>query len=90
MTTSTREAMLGSAIRLFRERGVGDTSFADVLAASGAPRGSVYHHFPGGKKQLVQEAIEVGRRLCRRQFRKERGRAGRDGRPLRPLLHKRA
>ena len=53
MATGTREAMLSSAIRLFRERGVGDTSFADVLAASGAP----YHHFPGGKKQLVSEAI---------------------------------
>ena len=36
MATGTREAMLGSAIRLFRERGVGDTSFADVLEASGA------------------------------------------------------
>lgn len=58
MATGTREAMLGSAIRLFRERGVGDTSFADVLEASGAPRGSVYHYFPGGKKQLVSEAIE--------------------------------
>lgn len=58
MATGTREAMLGSAIRLFRERGVGDTSFADVLEESGAPRGSVYHHFPGGKKQLVSEAIE--------------------------------
>jgi AcrR family transcriptional regulator len=58
MATGTREAMLGSAIRLFRERGVGDTSFAAVLEASGAPRGSVYHHFPGGKRQLVSEAIE--------------------------------
>jgi AcrR family transcriptional regulator len=58
MATGTRKAMLSSAIRLFRERGVGDTSFADVLEASGAPRGSVYHHFPGGKKQLVSEAIE--------------------------------
>ncbi len=58
MATGTREAMLGSAIRLFRERGVGDTSIGDVLEASGAPRGSVYHHFPGGKKQLVSEAIE--------------------------------
>jgi len=59
MASGTREAMLGSAIRLFRERGVGDTSFADVLAASGAPRGSVYHHFPGGKKQLVSESVEA-------------------------------
>ena len=59
MATGTREAMLGSAIRLFRERGVGDTSFADVLEASGAPRGSVYHYFPDGKKQLVSESVEA-------------------------------
>lgn len=64
----TREAMLGSAIRLFRERGVGGTSFADVLEASGAPRGSVYHHFPGGKKQLVGEAVEAAGEYVAAQF----------------------
>ncbi|MFC4058148.1 TetR/AcrR family transcriptional regulator [Planomonospora corallina] len=51
-----REAMIRSAIGLIRRRGVAATSFADVLADSGAPRGSVYHHFPQGKSQLVEEA----------------------------------
>ncbi|GAA0967141.1 TetR/AcrR family transcriptional regulator [Actinocorallia libanotica] len=51
-----RKAMIRSAIALIRRRGVAATSFADVLADSGAPRGSVYHHFPGGKSQLVEEA----------------------------------
>ncbi|GAA2719440.1 TetR/AcrR family transcriptional regulator [Actinocorallia aurantiaca] len=51
-----RAAMIRSAIRLIRRRGVAATSFADVLADSGAPRGSVYHHFPGGRPQLVEEA----------------------------------
>jgi len=51
-----RKAMIRSAIELIRRRGVAATSFADVLAHSGAPRGSVYHHFPGGKSQLVEEA----------------------------------
>ena len=41
---------------LMRERGVEATSFSDVLALSRAPRGSIYHHFPGGKAQLVEEA----------------------------------
>src|SRR3712207_8589123 len=43
---------------LFRssERGVQGTSFADVLEHSGAPRGSIYHHFGGGKTQLAEEA----------------------------------
>lgn len=54
-----RAAMIRSAISLIRRRGVAAVSFADVLHASGAPRGSVYHHFPGGKAQLVTEATRV-------------------------------
>lgn len=48
--------MIRSAATLFRERGVEGTAFADVLEHSAAPRGSVYHHFPGGKQQLAEEA----------------------------------
>jgi AcrR family transcriptional regulator len=54
--SSPRERMIRSAAQLFRERGVDGTSFADVLEHSGAPRGSIYHHFPGGKAQLAEEA----------------------------------
>ncbi|MFI5719124.1 TetR/AcrR family transcriptional regulator [Nocardia sp. NPDC051750] len=54
-----RAAMIRSAISLIRRRGVAAVSFADVLNASGAPRGSVYHHFPGGRAQLVTEATRV-------------------------------
>lgn len=49
--------MIESAALLFRERGITGTSFADVLEHSGAPRGSVYHHFAGGKTQLAEEAV---------------------------------
>ena len=45
---STRERMITSTALLIRERGARATSIDDVLAHSGAPRGSVYHHFPGG------------------------------------------
>jgi AcrR family transcriptional regulator len=48
--------MIESAAQLMRERGVQATSFSEVLAHSGAPRGSIYHHFPGGKAQLIEEA----------------------------------
>ena len=48
--------MIESAALLFSERGVQGTSFTDVLAHSGAPRGSVYHHFSAGKTQLVEDA----------------------------------
>ncbi|HWE33145.1 MAG TPA: TetR/AcrR family transcriptional regulator [Solirubrobacteraceae bacterium] len=55
-TTSPKDRMIESAALLIRERGVQATSFSDVLAHSGAPRGSIYHHFPGGKAQLVEAA----------------------------------
>jgi len=50
--------MVASALRLIAERGVQGTSFADVLERSGAPRGSVYHHFPGGKDELVAAGMD--------------------------------
>lgn len=49
--------MVRSAAYLFRERGYSGTAFRDVIAHSGAPRGSIYHHFPGGKVQLAEEAV---------------------------------
>jgi TetR/AcrR family transcriptional regulator, lmrAB and yxaGH operons repressor len=49
--------MVRSALRLIAERGVQGTSFADVLERSDAPRGSVYHHFPGGKDEMVTAAM---------------------------------
>lgn len=48
--------MIASAALLIREHGARATSIDDVLAHSGAPRGSVYHHFPGGREELVEEA----------------------------------
>jgi AcrR family transcriptional regulator len=56
MATDARERMIQSAALLMRERGVEATSFSDVLSHSGAPRGSIYHHFPAGKAQLIEEA----------------------------------
>ncbi|WP_243636859.1 TetR/AcrR family transcriptional regulator [Rhodococcus sp. Eu-32] len=56
---STRDDMLRSAAQLFRERGIEATSLLDVVEHAGAPRGSIYHHFPGGKPQLVEEATRT-------------------------------
>ncbi|TQL69781.1 TetR family transcriptional regulator [Nocardioides albertanoniae] len=52
----TKQRMLVSAVTLLRERGSRGVTIDAVLAHSGAPRGSVYHHFPGGREQLVDEA----------------------------------
>jgi len=56
--------MIIGAAGLLSRRGLQGTSFSEVLAATGAPRGSLYHHFPGGKDELVAEATRfVGDRL---------------------------
>src|SRR5205823_4556549 len=47
-----------SAALLLREKGLTGTSFGDVIDHSGAPRGSIYHHFPDGKAQLIEEAVQ--------------------------------
>jgi AcrR family transcriptional regulator len=53
---AARDRMIASTALLVRERGASATSIDDVLEHSGAPRGSVYHHFPGGREQLLREA----------------------------------
>jgi AcrR family transcriptional regulator len=55
---SPRERMVVSAALLIRERGAQPTAIADVLEHSGAPRGSAYHYFPGGRTQLLCEAVD--------------------------------
>jgi TetR/AcrR family transcriptional repressor of lmrAB and yxaGH operons len=51
--------MIHAAAELFRQRGYHATAFSDVIQASGAPRGSTYFHFPGGKQELAREAIAM-------------------------------
>jgi AcrR family transcriptional regulator len=49
--------MVYSAAQLVRSRGVSATGVRDVVAHANAPRGSFQHYFPGGKDQLVGEAL---------------------------------
>lgn len=51
--------MVASAALLIRERGAHATAISDVLEHSGAPRGSAYHYFPGGRTQLLGEAVDL-------------------------------
>lgn len=50
--------MLISAAEVLRERGAAGVTIDEVLARSGAPRGSVYHHFPEGRNQILAEALQ--------------------------------
>jgi AcrR family transcriptional regulator len=50
--------MLVSAAEVMRERGAAGVTIDEVLARSGAPRGSVYYHFPEGRNQILSEALQ--------------------------------
>src|SRR5438874_12738978 len=54
-----RARMVASAVDLLARRGLQATSLSEVLEQSGAPRGSVYHHFPEGKDQLIGAALDL-------------------------------
>lgn len=56
--TSTRERILDATATLLRLRGFAGTGMKHVVAEAGAPLGSVYHFFPGGKEQLAAETLE--------------------------------
>jgi AcrR family transcriptional regulator len=57
MTSETRARMVAGAADLMSRRGVNGTSMRDVVRHTGTPRGSIGHHFPRGKQQLIEDAI---------------------------------
>jgi TetR/AcrR family transcriptional regulator, lmrAB and yxaGH operons repressor len=54
-----RDRLLNGARKLLAEKGYAGMELRDVAAQGKAPRGSIYHHFPGGKRQLAVEAAEL-------------------------------
>jgi TetR/AcrR family transcriptional repressor of lmrAB and yxaGH operons len=58
-TTTARSDAIATAARLFHHQGYHGTGLAQLLAESGAPKGSFYFHFPGGKEELAIAAVEV-------------------------------
>ncbi|MFO0203346.1 MAG: TetR/AcrR family transcriptional regulator, partial [Alphaproteobacteria bacterium] len=65
--SSAREDLIEAAVELFRARGYEGVGVAELLQRSGAPRGSLYFHFPGGKEQIGAEVVaRVGAHVCER------------------------
>jgi AcrR family transcriptional regulator len=57
VSSDTRSKMVAGTINLMCQRGINATSVRDIVAHSGTPRGSITHHFPNGKPQMIEEAI---------------------------------
>ena len=81
ITSDSRNRMIQSAALLFREHGYSGTGFRDVIEHSGAPRGSIYHHFPGGKEQLAADTVEWAAAVIERRIE----RAAQNGDPIAAL-----
>src|ERR1700760_518011 len=54
-----KQTMIERTAVLLARKGLQGASFSEILEASGAPRGSLYHHFPGGKDELVLAALDL-------------------------------
>jgi len=53
----TRARLLETAADLLHRQGYASTGLNQVLDEASAPRGSLYFHFPGGKEELMAEAL---------------------------------
>ena len=71
----TREKMIAAAADLFRRQGYHATAFSEIVAESGAPRGSIYFHFPGGKEELAVAAVALGAEEIRQVIDQARARS---------------
>jgi TetR/AcrR family transcriptional repressor of lmrAB and yxaGH operons len=58
MSNSTREQIIEKTCELLELQGYHATGLNQIIRESGSPKGSLYYHFPGGKEELAQEAVE--------------------------------
>ena len=62
-TAKHKAELVRTAMRLFRKQGYAATGLQQILADSGAPKGSLYHYFPGGKEELGEAAVRLAGKL---------------------------
>jgi AcrR family transcriptional regulator len=55
--SGTRERIVAASAELFRRQGYAGTGVKQITTLAGAPFGSLYHFFPGGKEQLGEEVV---------------------------------
>jgi len=56
---TTRERLINAMITTLQHRGLHGAGLSEILSVAGAPKGVLYHHFPGGKDALAVAAIEA-------------------------------
>jgi TetR/AcrR family transcriptional repressor of lmrAB and yxaGH operons len=56
---ATRDRLITAMLDLLRQRGFHGVGLNEILSQAGAPKGVLYHHFPGGKSALAVAAIDA-------------------------------
>lgn len=54
--TDSHDLLVRTASSLFRRKGYAGVGLAEILEVANLPKGSLYHHFPGGKRELAVAA----------------------------------
>jgi TetR/AcrR family transcriptional regulator, lmrAB and yxaGH operons repressor len=54
----TRKKIIDTVIELLKVKGYNGIGLQEIVKESGAPKGSLYFHFPGGKDEIVETAIK--------------------------------
>lgn len=57
-TPTTRDRLVHAMIHTLRHKGLHGAGLNEILAQAQAPKGVMYHHFPGGKSELAVAAID--------------------------------
>ena len=70
----TKAAILRAAAKLLRRKGYAATGLNDLIHEADAPRGSVYHHFPGGKEAIAEAALTQSGKTAKRAIETALGR----------------
>jgi TetR/AcrR family transcriptional repressor of lmrAB and yxaGH operons len=63
-----KQKLVRTAMRLFRRQGYASTGLQQIVAESGAPKGSLYHYFPSGKEALGEAAVRLAGGLLRERL----------------------
>lgn len=82
----TRERVIAATILLMRRSGYSGIGINEILVEGGAPKGSLYHFFPEGKRQIASEALETYAAEALQVYRKALSAPGTPGQKVKRLL----
>lgn len=66
--SESKDKMIRAAIKLLRQSGLSGAGINQVVAESGAPKGSLYYYFPRGKNDLIEAALRSFGAAVRENF----------------------